>query len=31
MHHGFVRVSPVFIVNGQLFIVNGQPPEVLKP
>ena len=24
MHHGFVRVSPVFVINGQ-------PPEVLKP
>ena len=24
MHHGFVRIGPVFIVNGQ-------PPEVLKP
>ena len=24
MHHGFVRVGPVFIVNGQ-------SPEVLKP
>ena len=24
MQHGFVRVSPVFVINGQ-------PPEVLKP
>ena len=24
MHHGFVRVSPVFVINGQ-------PPEVFKP
>jgi len=24
MHHGFVRIGPVFVINGQ-------PPEVLKP
>ena len=24
MQHGFVRIGPVFVINGQ-------PPEVLKP
>ena len=34
MQHGFVRIGPVFIVNGQspeVLVVNGQSPEVLEP